>query len=266
MTSRPSIYDYTSPPEFLRELLNYYKSTGSFSLRQRTAQTKTISQGMVSQILSGRRRLNRDNLPSIAAIFKLTTVEHDYLDLQLKDARTPLHAEKSVGPTSFGRKAQNHLLTDWINPYIKDLVHLKGFSSEPSHIQGMLSGLASPSRIKKSTEFLIREGFWRREMSGKIVPNEDLVVTSNEIPNANIRTFHKKALELAKRGVSTLPVTERKASTILVSVNEDKIQELRDMIDSFHAQVLQFVEKNSNGQDKLVQVSMHLTPIGKSNE
>lgn len=262
---RPVVFDYGSPVEFLKALYSFYKKSGAFSLRQRTARVGSLSQSLVSQILNERRQLNRDNLPALAMVFKLTKVEQDYIDKQLLAGRLRSISsfETKVIPV---RKTKNHLLADWLNPYVKDLVNLRGFDMEPTHLHRMLSGIASPERIKKSMDFLLREGFWRRTPEGAIVAEEAAVATTNEIPNENIRAFHKKALDIAHRGISTLPSNRRKSSTVLLSVDKNKMDELRGLIDSFQHQLHEFIEKNPDGKDSLVQVAIHLTPIGSTNE
>ncbi len=96
----------------------------------------------------------------------------------------------------------------------------------------------------------------------EVVPEDAAVITTNEIPNEKIRLFHRKALQIAQRGLSTFPVDRRKASTVLISVDKAHIAELRELMDSFQNQLLDFIERHPNGQDSLVQVVVHLTPIG----
>ena len=263
---RPVIFDYGTPVEFLKDLFSFYKKSGSFSLRQRTARVGSLSQALVSQILNGRRQLTRDNLPAMALIFKLTKIEQQYIDKQLLSVHVKSVPSSANETPKLPRKTKNHLLVDWLNPYVKDLVNIRGFDLEPARLHQMLSGIASPERIKKSADFLLREGFWRRTPQGEIVPEEAAVATTNEIPNADIRAFHKKALGIAQRGVETLPSHRRKASTVLLSVDKNKMDELRGLIDSFQNQLLEFIESNPNGKDNLVQVAIHLTPIGSNHE
>ncbi|MGZ3775180.1 MAG: DUF4423 domain-containing protein [Pseudobdellovibrionaceae bacterium] len=259
---RPVVFDYGTLPEFFRDLLLFYKKTSSFSLRQRTAKSGALSQALISQILNGKRQLTRDNFPALAVIFKLTKIEQDYIERQLwQSVSMACRLQESIDLPA-KRQARNHILADWLHPYVKDLVNLNGFLPNPQHVHQMLHGIASPERIKKSMDFLLREGFWRRNLKGDIVPDEASVVTTNEIPNENIRAFHKKALDLARRGIVTLPSHRRKAATILISLNKDKMDELRGIVDSFQQQLFEFIEKNPDGKDHLVQVAIHLTPIG----
>lgn len=261
---RPVVYDYRSPSDFLADLMKYYKSRGSFSLRQRTAKVGLCSQALVSQVLKGKRQLNRDNLSGISAVFKLTQLEQLYLDKKLSAHTHKLDFAEEDTRERQVRSPKNHLLSDWLNPYVKDLVNLKGFQLDPDTLFFMLQGIAPAQRMKKSVEFLMREGFWKKTLAGQVVQEEAAVTTTNGLPNEKIRAFHKKALELALHGLKAFPVSKRKASTVLIAVDEDHMDELKGLMDSFQQQLLEFIERHPNGRDALVQITTHLTPIGRS--
>lgn len=261
---RPVVYDYGSAADFFTALMEYYKTSSTFSLRQRTAKVGLCSQALVSQILRGKRKLNRDNLASISAVFKLTQLEQTYLDKRLAAQLQKLDLAETLTRKERLRTPKNHLLSDWLNPYVKDLVNLKGFRIEPETLYVMLQGIATAERIKKSVVFLLREGFWKKNSSDQIVADDTAVTTTNGLPNDKIRSFHKKALDLAQRGLQVFPVTQRKASTVLISVDESQMDELKGLIDAFQQQLLEFIDQHPNGGDALVQITTHLTPIGRS--
>ena len=262
--TRPVVYEYSNPVGFLKDLLDYYKSKGRFSIRERTSIVGLCSQGLVSQILNGKRKLSRDNLEAIGLIFRLTQLEQTYLDqcLSAQNRKSTFYDIKDQKPRI--RKPKNHILTSWLHPYIKDLVNLNGFSLDPGTLFFMLQGLASPQHIKKSVDFLFREGFWRRCLDGEVVEEEAAVTTTSGIPNEKIKKFHIKALELALKGIKAFPVSERKASTVLIAIDDHHMDELRGLLDSFQDQLLEFIEKHPQGRDRLVQITMHLTPTGRS--
>lgn len=258
------VYDYGSPTEFLSDLLAYYKSTSSFSLRARTAKVGACSQALVSQILKGKRQLNKLNLSAMAEVFKLTQLECEYIENKLGPSlrrHDQIPCDTSVNPRP---SPKNHLLTDWLNPYVKDLISLRDFSPEPKKLMALLGGIASAEKIGRSVEFLLREGFWRVTPAGKIVPEDPAVITTNGIASEKIRRFHKKALEIALRGLEAYPVNERKATTVLISVDHEHADELRSLVDSFQQRLLEFIERHPNGCDTLMQVAIHLTPIGRA--
>lgn len=266
-SARPVVFDYRSAHEFFQDIMLHYKATSNFSVRQRVQNISGCSSALVSQVLAGNRRLTRDQLPSFAKLFKLSNFEFDYIDKNLSSSNLNSCAiEKFKEDIPKKRETKNHILSSWLNLYVKDLVSLKGFSLKPQVLHKMLLGLASPEKIEKSVAFLLREGFWRRTASDQVVAEEDVLVSTNEIPNEKIKEFHKQALKIALRGLDVFPSDRRKASTVLVSLNKDKLPELRSMIDSFQNQLLKFVEDNPDGRDDLIQVAIHLTPVGVKNE
>ncbi|MNS61527.1 hypothetical protein D3C72_945570 [compost metagenome] len=263
--SRPVVYDYSAVHEFFQAMLNYYKATSRFSIRQRTQDLDGCSPALVSQVLAGKRRLTRDQLPSFAKLFKLTQLEFEFID---KNLRTDLWEKQTEEekPTPATREAKNHILNFWLNSYVKDLVNLKGFQPDSKTLHRMLAGIATPGQIERSINFLFKEGFWRRKENQSVVPDDPVVLSSNDIPNEKIRDFHKQALKVALRGMDVFPSHRRKASTILVSVDKEKVDELRGLVDAFQERLIEFIEQNPAGRDELVQIAIHMTPVGGKNE
>lgn len=164
------------------------------------------------------------------------------------------------------REPRNHLLNDWLNVYVKDCVHLRGFQANATTLFRMLNGMASVSRLQKSIDYLLREGFWRKTLTGKIVPDENAVLTTSGLPVTKIRQFHKAALDIAKRGLDRYPPGQRKASATVISVDASSRDELRTLIYRFHKDLQDFIESHPQGNDELYQLVIHLTPIGEHHE
>ena len=262
---RPVVFDYRSSADFFRDMMFYQKKRNpKFSIRKKLKDHKCCSPALVSQVLKQKRRLTRDQLPIFGSVFSLNATELEFIDQQLISERSP-NVRKSAKGLSGEKKiriAKNHLLNDWLNVYVKDTCQLKGFRPEASTIHALLNGIASVNRISRSLAFLIREGFWRYNSRGQIVPEDPAVFTSDGPAHGKIRQFHKQALKLALRGLDIFPVERRRASTILLSVNKDSAEELRSLVHKFQNELFDFMEKHSNGNESLYQVIIHLTPIG----
>jgi uncharacterized protein (TIGR02147 family) len=261
--ARPVVFDYAAPHEFLADLLTHYKATSHFSVRQRAQLMQGCSPALISQVLAGRRRLTRDQLPTFAKIFKLNDFEVTTLDQSL--TRHSVDSTDAL-PERRARETKNHILSDWIHVYVKDLVNLRGFSLDSKRLTRMLFGLTVEKRIQKSIEFLLREGFWRRTAENRVVPEDAALVSTNEIPNEKIRTFHKQALKIAVRGLDLFPSDRRKATTVLIAVDREKVADLKAMVDGFQTQLLKFIEEHPAGGDDLIQIAIHLTPVGASHD
>jgi len=261
---RPVVFDYAVPYVFLKDVIEYHKQTLGFSMRERTRDLPGCSQALMSQILAGRRKLTRVNLPLISQVCGLTPLETQYIDSQLLVAITPSEQK----PTAAGKRTtapKNHLLSKWYFAYVKDLAGLKGFKDDVVVLHHMLTGMLNSDKIQKAREFLIREGFWRKTIQGKLKLDEPLVVTTHDISNQQIKSFHKMALKIAVDGIDKFPIgTRRKASSTLITVNQKSAQKLRNLIDQFHLSIQDFIKETSDDgpSDELVQVIIHLTPVG----
>ena len=263
MSERPDVYQFDRPEDFFRALSAFYKSSSRFSIRERTKR-QTVSHSLVSQILKRKRKLKRDNLPSFKEIFELAEHEYEFIDTVLthKNSRQVTTA-KPLSP--YLRQPKNHLFSKWLHAYVKDSIYLKGFTPDANHIYKLLNGIAKPKAIESSIQFLREHGFWRLNQKSEVVPNDEVVVSSNGIPSISIRNFHMAALKIAMRGLKEYSVNRRKAITHLISINEAQANELKQIMDEFQEKLIALSSENSK-TDSLYQVVLHLTPIGGQND
>ena len=216
--------------------------------------------------------MKRDHLPALTHVFELSRKEVLNIDAQLIGTLEPKTPDICPIPPKSSWIPKNHILSHWLHLYVKDLVHLKGFCLDPKVVHKMLLGVSSLGQIQKSMDFLLREGFWRVTPKGQVVAEENLLVSTVDIPDGRIKAFHKRSLEFVARGIDVFPIgLRRKSSTTLISVTPKSSAKLKQMIDDFHESLQKFIEENSgensgeSAGDELVQVSLHVTPVGVKN-
>jgi uncharacterized protein (TIGR02147 family) len=190
----------------------------------------------------------------------LTRQETKFLDQWVSTAHAP--AAVSAPPRPQVRRPQNHLLSDWLHVYVKDALHLHGFEPDPVVIHRLLGGIASVDRIRRSLQFLFREGFFRTTADGRVVLNEPDETSTDELPDARIRAFHKRALDIAKSGIDNYPVEARRADAYVLALNEEHLKALKTILAESMDRVVQFRQDHSQDDERLYQVIMHLTPVG----
>lgn len=264
MTSRPVIFEHASIQAFVAAMLAWHKTaTPGFSLRRESARTG-LSHTQVSRLGTGKRRLTRDLVEPLARLLALNGEERAALDRWVK-----LDRERGTGatvrdlpqPRLRRRGAQNHLLKDWLNVYVRDAAKLASFRPDPEYLFRLLGGIASPQRIARSLRFLLHEGFLRRGLDGKVVQNEVLVTSSDGLSSAKIRAFHQQALAIARRNIGTLPLEKRQEAALVMHLNADSVAELRQLLKEFYERLLQFADERPDDDGGLYQVLLNLTPI-----
>jgi len=275
---RPSVFEYRDIPTYLQAMLSWHKATDPcFSIRREATLEQRCSPALVTRVLGGSRKLTVERVPAFSRIFRLTSEERSYLERWVKLQHAPAapaddnrrgatqHAagrELDLRPAKRRKSGQNHLLSDWLNVYVKDACRLKGFRPDPLIIHRLLGGIASSVRIERALRFLLREGFLRRTLDGRIVEADTVVATTDEIPDTKIQAFHLQALEIAKRGIKAHSVAKRKASALVLPLNEENVKELKALLNEFYERLIVFAEDHPNDNEQLYQVILNLCPVG----
>ncbi|MCB0366295.1 MAG: TIGR02147 family protein [Bdellovibrionaceae bacterium] len=263
---RPIISEFEDPVEYLREMLEYRRQAEpSFSVSRASQPLRRVSSTLVSLILRGRRRITLDRTDEFAQLMDLSSSEKFYFKNWIENKEThpsPPHESSDGGVHRQRKNVSTSLLNDWINVYVKDLFQLPKIRENPDLIFQQLATVASISRIEKSLKFLLREGYLRRTMNGRIELETNLAVADPRVPSSKIRRFHKGALKLAQLAIDLFPPSERLANTLTIPLNDESYAELMKIIDQFAENLKDFAAKNEQEGDRLYQLILNVSPVG----
>lgn len=270
---RPVIFDYGEIHEYVTDMLEWRRRNfPEFSVRQVTKSLVGCSPTLVTQVSKGQRDLTRERIDEFAVVLNLSPQEKAYLEqwvvrqkrdlLQRKNNRRGQYVTGVDRVPARKREAANHLLTDWVNVYVKDACRLRAFEPNPKVIHRILGGIVPLKRIRRSLNFLFKEGFLRKTLDGKIVESTPVTATTDDIPDQKLRIFHKRALDIAKRGIDLFPLSERRAAAVVLPVDQNTLPLLRDLLRDFHERMTRFAEEHTTDSERLYQVLINLTPIG----
>jgi len=157
-----------------------------------------------------------------------------------------------------------HILSDWLNLYVKNHFQLTPVQTNPKALHKMLAHIASPQRIDRAVSFLLREGHLKRTMDGRTVPDVPLTVTDPRVSNVKIKRFHKNALKIAKDSIDFYETDKRYANTATMALSKKRYEELTVLIDEFTEKLKAFSEsKPENDQsEQIYQMIINLSPVG----
>jgi uncharacterized protein (TIGR02147 family) len=242
-------------------MIRYRKTTDrNFSVHRVSQTLRKLSPTLVSLVVQKKRKLTMDRVDDFAKLLELNATERNYLrnwigQLEGKNfiEAEPREARKEVG---------EGILRDWINLYVKDFFEMPNVTMTSDIIEKQLMTVASRPRISKAIQFLLREGYLRKTLDGKIVPETRLSVTDPKVPSHRIRQFHKGALSLAKIAIDLFPPTERFANTATVALSDEGYKELVDLIEDFSEKLKDFVARNEKPGNRLYQILVNLSPVG----
>lgn len=256
---------------FLADMLRFRKKNEKhFSILQASKDLRRVSPTLVSLLIKGKRKITIDRAEELAKLLGLTVNEKQYF----KDwiARTSGNQasilelmQNSLEQPPRRKQASNHILTDWINVYVKDAFQLKHVMDKPNEIYRTLAGIASQKRIDKAIEFLLRAGYLRRNLAGKVVEDSPLHVVDQKVSNLKVRQFHKGALKIALQAIDQYSSNHRYANALILPLHESSYKELKELIDEFTERLQKFAETAKDGTG-LYQVIINLSPTGDFHE
>lgn len=267
---KPSIFDYKDMNLFIKDQIDYLKKMDrSYSVLTMSKKLRRISPALISLIIKGKRKITLDRTDELAKLLQLSIIEKNYL----KDCITPLSSsDAGSSPLSLIDKKKSsrvqsvslHLLNDWLNVYVKDSFQIPTVQKNPELIYSQLAHIATRKRIQRSFAFLIREGYLRRTLDNQVVVETDLALTESPIPNIKIRQFHKAALEIAKQSLETVEMNKRLSNSLVLPLNEEKVEELKELIHHFAHQLKEFAsDLQPDDTYQLHQININLTPTGR---
>lgn len=264
---RPIISNYQDLPRFMGDMLAFRKaSERHFSVLRVTRTLRRVSPALVSLMVRGERKVTTDRADEVAKLLGLSLHEKQYFKDWVARRNGEHSTQPDPGPAvrqpSGRRKAvSSHLLSDWINVYVKDAFQLKRVRKNPQEVYSILAGVASQRRIDRAIQFLLRAGYLRKDGDGKIVEDTPLHVVDPKVPNHKVRQFHKGALKTALQAIDQYPSHLRHANALILALDEQGYQELTQLMEEVAEQFQRFAERAREG-DRLYQVIINLSPTG----
>ena len=258
---QPNIHDYQDPVRFLSDRIEFLRlSEKHFSIRRSCKPLQRCSPALISNIIAGKRRITIDRIADLAKLLKLSSFERKQFEV-LVSGDSPEGPQLLEKPPR-SKKTSSFLLSDWINPFVKDALRLDSVKSNLSNLYRELSALATQKRIDKSLRFLLANGYICKTESGKLVEAEIVHVVDDSEADQKIRQFHRQTLELAKRGMETFSSNERMAQAMILSLDDESFEALLELIKKFSTELQEFSEQYHDRDSRLYQLILHLTPTG----
>jgi transcriptional regulator with XRE-family HTH domain len=205
----------------LDELALRKQKNAGYSLRA-FARDLGISVASLSQVLSSKRKLSPKNLAKVAGTLGLSPAMRD--------------------PVAYDELEEDtfRMMSDWYYYAILSLARLRTTRAEPRWIAKRLG--ISPPEARVAVERLERLGFLRVAHGRLVCTAPPIISTTNEVPSAVIRRFHKQLLQLATLSIDRDPISRRQVSSMTMAVDPAKLEEAKRMVLEFRDRLTEFLE------------------------
>ncbi|MFZ4715555.1 MAG: TIGR02147 family protein [Bacteriovoracaceae bacterium] len=239
-----------------KELENRQSKNRAYSLRA-FANFLGVSPATLSQLLSEKRAISSKMGKSMLEKLGLSPRQQiKYLTTLSKEAKSLSNDLEKDKQHSMIQDDIFHLISDWYHFGILSLGELKHCQADPRWVARQLKipvNVANEAlgRLERLKIIEVKNGTFKQ-----IAPP---LSTSNDIPSAAIRNYHRQILALAQSRLEQVAVEEREYSTVTMAVNTKKIHEAKKLIREFKKDMAELLETGSKSQ--VYQLSIQLFPL-----
>jgi transcriptional regulator with XRE-family HTH domain len=224
------------------------KRNSKYSLRA-FARDCGINSGRMSQYLSGQRLLTNGMIKKIGTNLNFSDNELElFLSLYKKD-------KKSI-------QIEAHLLKEIYHPvcfHILSLFETENFQDEIGFIASRLG--ISEEQAASYLETLEKSNLIKKNDSGKRTLCYDVIRTSANVPNAELRQSHKLSLTKIIELIDTVDVKDREMTSVTLCVDPILLPKAKKKISDFVEKLA--VSLESGRKKEVYELNVQLVPMTK---
>lgn len=205
----------------LKELSRRRSRNTLYSMRA-FARDLNLGVGSLSEVLSGKRELSKNNLVKV-----LQNVE---LLPELKNILLKKDCQKPATPEDLHQlllEDQFKLISDWYYIAILNLAKLKSNKANPQWIAKRLN--IEPYQVIEALERLQRLKLLKIEKN-RLIRTAQSLTTSSDLPSTAIRKHHAQNLTLALKSLERDPVHLREFAAVTMPVNLKNLPKLKALL------------------------------------
>ncbi|MGK5082550.1 TIGR02147 family protein [Bdellovibrionota bacterium FG-1] len=276
-----SVFEYTDYRTYLRDAYEQKrKRNPSFteSAFVRKTGLSSNSRGYFKLVVQGKRNLSATTIRGFSEALELSSKESLYFEslVQFNQASKPrdksyyfqrleASAEGRVSKQFELLCSQYNYYSNWYVPAVRELVGLARFQEDATWITSMLRGKITKVQAAEAMVHLERLGMIRRNAeTGQWEQSEPLVKYTGNVFSYAVQKFQAEMLARAQESLTEDPYSERRASSITISCDHDRLPEFIQMIDEFRDAVNLKFGVGSKMPDTVFQLGFQvfqLTPI-----
>jgi uncharacterized protein (TIGR02147 family) len=276
-STRPSIYEYQNPRQFLLDCLSTrQKENSKFSARAWAKEMSLPSPSLLIMILQGSRPLRLKHMEFLDRGLMLSTPEQLYLRALIQFDNANSIEEKKlcefwISELNPGAKfkvneiSEYEVISKWLHFTIMTMTRLKSFDGSVEAIQRRLGNKVTVHEIRSALIRLQDLGFISRDPeTGKLVCLNSATSTRDDVALAASKEYFKDVFKMAEEAVKSQSVHEREFQALAIAVPHDKIALAKEMIRQFRAKFIQAIVPEDASADHVYQLNLQFFRLTES--
>jgi len=272
-----SVYGYTNYRQYLKDYYDFKKdSCKGFSYRSFSKSAGFSSPNYLKLVSEGTRNISLDACEKFVKALALEGQMADYFATLVQMNQSKLDREKELFLTKLknltpqSKKRELNLenlkyLSNWLHPVLREIVELEDFDESPYWISRRLTSNASLNEISSALSFLKKENFLVSNQDGKLVAQDNMVISSDEVKNIAIRNYHRQMLSQATESLDTVAMEDREFGALTIVLPESATDELKYKLKKFRQELHQWATQVSeeSKSNQVIQLNFQMFPQTK---
>lgn len=268
----PDIFQYIDYRMYLADAYQAKKkAVRGFSYRT-FASRAAAAPSLLKDVIQGRRNLTVAVADRFAGALGLDESAGAYLAMMAEFGNAKRAKEKNDAFEKLVRLRRQAKLTvvdssrhafwsQWHHPVIRELVTLQGFQEDPEWISEHVTPRITPAQAKQSIELLLKLGFLRRNLRGRLVHSEPAFTSEYEDPGLLVRQFNQEMIALGMTAPDRFPPARREVSGLTLGLSETSYDRIKERIRAFKEEVLDLILEDKSPSRLVCQLNIQLFPF-----
>ena len=271
-----SLFDYLDYRKFLRDFYEEKKKRNYFYSFRYMAQKVGMDHSLLVKVLLGKRHITSESIRKFTALCGFPAIEAKYFELLVNfekarsESQSKIYLEKLL---SFKRHTSRRIeayqyeyFKKWYYAAIRSLLDFYEFDGKDYNNLGKrLNPPITESETREAVALLEKLGFVKKNSEGVFKPREAHVSTGEKWHSLAIRNYQKETIALSLSSLERVPKETRDISTITMSITEEGMKEIREIIKECRESIIKRVdEMNEERRDRVYQLNMQFIPLSQA--
>jgi len=156
-------------------------------------------------------------------------------------------------------------LSKWWIPVVRALIQVNGGRAEVSRLQKQIKPAVSKEQVEEAIRVLKELGLITPLASGRFAVTQANFTSAGTPKVTAIRSYQNQLLSLAQDSIVNVDPSERNISSLMVCVDKNGFEDLKNMTLEFRRQVQKRVEEIQSA-NKIMQFVFSLYPVAEIND
>ena len=268
-----SIYDYFDYREYLRAHYADRKKMASWFSYRYIAGKVCMDHSSVVKMYKGHRHLDETRIEKFVEICDLNKKEAAYFEILLhfnksqskEKGRHYFEKLLSLKPLSiYGMdKDKYEFYQKWYYSAIRSCLEYFSFSGgQYKTLANHLHPSISAEEAKEGIKLLVRLKLIEQNEEGRFILTDQHISTPAEWNSLAINAYQKETIHMSMAALDGIEKAERDISTITMAISRDKLEEVKNILESCRQKIIKTVEDMPD-PNSVFQLNMQFIPLTK---